>query len=436
MTNALDETLKKSIKKNLYAKAQTAQIIFPPGLSAIALAEAKAILSDLWCAQKFTGEIQLLKNVILVRPVYLHAIIELVLRSHCFSDVRLLIFKDRVVGKKAFEKACREIPWDHYLNTNMGIKIKVNSIASKAFHETGLKHLLAAIIKPYVQDIVHGEKSHETTCLYVEFYKDKLSISVSLAGQPLYKRGHRGQLSASAPLREDIAACCIQNMLLFAKKQHLDFAPHTVLVPFSGTGTFVFEYLQIYLQFSPALLLRDYAFEKMPFFKKSHFSLLVQQAKERCLLFQSHQDTKNIKLFCLDTSEKANAALENNLSCFKDTASKIGLHLPEIIHRQADFFDSDVTEFSGDILMMLNPPYGVRLNKKHDAIVIYKKIAKKINEIAKAIKSGHVLGFVLCPTEETWSALMSNLTSTQVETYHMTQGGLDIRVCQFCLPPS
>jgi hypothetical protein len=75
----------------------------------------------------------------------------------------------------------------------------------------------------------------------------------------------------------------------------------------------------------------------------------------------------------------------------------------------------------------------MRLGKNADSVVLYKNIAGKINEISKILKAERksLLGFVLCPNEEVWSAFCRNLSHAEIETYHFTQGGLDIRVCQF-----
>jgi hypothetical protein len=94
----------------------------------------------------------------------------------------------------------------------------------------------------------------------------------------------------------------------------------------------------------------------------------------------------------------------------------------------------NLDELSGNIFIPLNPPYGIRLNHgSHATIAFYKKIAEKINTLSLTTqKNKHaILGFILCPTQETWSAFTRNLQSSKMETYHFTQGGLDIRVCQF-----
>lgn len=406
-----------NIKKHIYSKAQVAKIIFPPGFGDIALQEVQSILDNLWIAKKFTGKMALLKNEIQIRSIYFNAIVELLLRNHCFTDVRLVIFKETVIGKKAFAKICREINWDYYLNKKMTVKVKVNSIASQAFHETGLKEILTSIIDPYVQCVVTGEEIDVTTQLYVEFYKNKLTISVSLAGQPLYKRGYREQLSKSAPLREDVAACAIQKAILFAKQEDPSFIAHTILIPFSGTGTLAFEYFQL----NPVFFERLLALESMPLFKQTHFDLLVNKVKEIGVFID-----KNSQIICIDSSMEAVKACEKNYAAFKKALPS----LPDIVTiRQGDFFSINPNEFNGNIFMSLNPPYGIRLRKDFDVTVFYKKIALKIREIAR--KAKQVTGFILCPTEESWSAFLSQLKDTKVDTYHMTQGGLDIRVCQF-----
>jgi len=100
-----------------------------------------------------------------------------------------------------------------------------------------------------------------------------------------------------------------------------------------------------------------------------------------------------------------------------------------MVHHE-DFFAKKFNSIKGDTLLMLNPPYGIRLAKHADAVNLYEKIAKKINDIS-LLSDNHLLGFILCPSEETWSVFCKFLPHAKSVTYHFTQGGLDIRVCQF-----
>ncbi len=299
-----------------------------------------------------------------------------------------------------------------------------------------------------------GENANETTCIYADLYKDNLTISISLAGSPLYKRGYRGTLSASAPLREDAASCCIQKSLLFAKTLNKNFLPNTLLIPFSGTGTFAFEYLQSYFNFSPILFEREFALQKMPLFRKEHFNFILKKAIEHCLFttnINNNHNTPdagnisnihNIHFICIDNSNNANSALLQNITIFKNAMVQRGLIFPDKVFSQMsdDFIAMDIKKLItaenhhiGNIFIPLNPPYGVRLSKNANTMTLYKKIASKINDLATLTKAAqkNILGFILCPNEETWSIFCEYLHDFKIETYHFTQGGLDIRVCQF-----
>lgn len=442
MKQEINDALQKKIKKNIYGKTQNIKIIFPSGLGKAALQEINAILESLWFAKQQESKLSLLKNEIRIDQIHLFAIMELLMRSQCIADIRLIIFQGRTSGKAEFEKKCRDVPWDFYLKKNMSLKIKVNSVASRAFHESGLKEILSHILKNDVKEIVSGENTNETTCLYADLYKNKLTLSISLAGKALYKRGYRGILSASAPLREDAASCCIQNALIFAKNVHENFNPNTIIIPFSGTGTFAFEYFQSYFRFFPVLFGREYALQEMAFFKEESFNYLVKKAKEHCKLAAVEKNEHPIHFYCIDTSDEANSALLDNIESFQQSIIKNNFLFPNELFSQyhENFFKMNFANVfeqqnipSNDIFILFNPPYGIRLNHHSDTVALYKNIALKINEITKIInkQQQNLLGFILCPNEETWMAFYKHLIYSEIETYHFTQGGIDIRVCQF-----
>jgi 23S rRNA G2445 N2-methylase RlmL len=435
--------LEKKIKKNIYGKPQVVNLVTPPGLVDVAMTEVQHILQDLWFPQKYDCELSASQNQIRIDHIHMFTAIELLIRSQCLSDVRLVIYESKAFGKITFEKKCRDIDWALYLNQNMAVKIKVDSVASKAFHESGLKEILSDIVKDHVKEIVSGDDSNEATGLYVDLYKNKLKISISLAGSPLYRRGYRGILSASAPLREDAASCCIRKSLQFAKHQNERFSPEILMIPFSGTGTFAFEYILSDHQLSPVLLQRDYALQLMPLFRQEHFSFLLKKAQQNGLL--SGLNIK--KIYCIDSYDKANAALSDNLDTFRKLILNNGIDLPGALFSQDNgysYFKEDFLEMSveniitasgviGDVFIPLNPPYGIRLAKNSDTPGLYKRIADKINEIATAVaqRQKEVAGFILCPSEDAWSVFYKNIQCSAKETYHFTQGGLDVRVCQF-----
>lgn len=435
----VEENLERKIKKNIYGKSQIARVIFPAGFGATALDETKQILSDLWFPQKFNSVCSLLKSEIRIENIHMFSLTEILMRNQCLTDIRLVIFEGKAVGKEAFEKHCKSMNWNFYLNTNMSIKIKVDSVASKAFHETGLKEILSKIVKEHVSEIVSGENTEETTCLFADLYKDKLTLSISIAGDLLYKRGYRGKLSASAPLREDYAASCIQKAFQFAEKVNSNFSADSLFIPFSGTGTFAFEYLHNKYKLAPALSNRKFALQKMPLYRQENFLFLIKKAKENSLFNQNN----NLNILCIDNSKNANDAFLENANNFKNTLTSNEFILPNNLFNSdrksflmnENFLKLDFSKLNlaENLFIPLNPPYGIRIGSNSDSAILYKNIASKLNEISKITKKSqkNILGFILCPTEDSWSAFSRNLTHTEIETYHFTQGGMDIRVCQF-----
>jgi len=437
-----DEKLAKQIKKNIYGMPQSVKIIFPSGFAEAALAEVQYILNHLWFPQKKSGVATLVENEIFIHDIHMFSIIELLLRSQCLTDIRLIVYQGKVTSKYTFENKCRAIPWEFFVNKHMTLKIKVNSIASKAFHESALKTILANILQGYAADIVSGDKSNEMTTVYADLYKNKLTVSISLAGEPLYKRGYRSILKASAPLREDIAAACIQKTLHYANMINQHFSPTFVLIPFAGTGTFAFEYLQYINQCVSVLYGRKYVLQKMPLFKEEHFKYLFKKALENCLLKNKDETINKSNMICIDPSANMNNVFSKNIKRLQSLLATHGFCLKEPMIYQNDFLTThfdNLLDFNNmnleSIFIPLNPPYGIRLGKQRDSMRLYKSIANKINELFIMMKHHNkiIVGFILCPNQQTWSVFIKNLQQAKTNTYHINQGGIDIRVCQFAI---
>lgn len=431
------ENLEKKIKRNIYGKPQSILVIFPPGLSGIARDEAEYILENLWFQNKFKSEITVLKNSIRIDQIHMFAVIELLMRGQCFTDIRLIVSEGKAANMPAFEKRCEELPWEFYLTRAMSLRMKVDVGVSPYLHEGAMKELLTQGLRRKVSEIVAGENAEETTTLYVDVYKYHSIMSISLAGAPLYKRGFRSVLSNSAPLREDIAACCIQQAVGFGMENNKEFELDSLFVPFSGTGTFLFEYWMTCYQFAPVLFERTYAVQEMPLFRSDNFNYLLKKAREHCLIGK----LTPANYYCVDNAESANEALLKNIESFKLAVEKNqldwnGTEESKWAHDD-DFLKMDIAaalaDLPGNIFMPINPPYGLRFGKSNDTVTLYKQIALQVNALAGLLKKrkNHVTGFVLCPSEESWSSFCKTLSGAAIDTYHLTQGGLDIRVAQF-----
>ncbi len=442
--------IENQVKKHIYGKPQEAIVTYPPGFSSVAFDEINFIFNNLWLPQKITPEVTTNKNLIYIKNIHTVSLIELMMRAKCISDIKLVIFNGKCANKETFQKKCSNVNWNLYINNQISLKLKVDSVASKAFHETGLKEILKKILSDKIKEIVQGENTQETTCLHADLYKDRLTLSLSIAGDPLYKRGFKEILNASAPLREDAAACCIEKCLQLGSKLNHSFSPDTIFLPFSGTGTFAFEYLLKTFTISPALLRKNYALQKLPFFRKSNFEFLLKKATEHCNLAVQEKLQNKLRMICNDNSNKANSVFINNLIAFQKSINENQIFLPEnlFVHTEnqtVPYLEENMFMLKFEkvlcnennnyqnLFIAMNPPYGLRLGKEANTINLYKKISNYLNSLSKTAKNHnkHILGFILCPSEEAWSAFVNQLQNFKCDTYHFTHGGKDIRVCQF-----
>jgi hypothetical protein len=76
----------------------------------------------------------------------------------------------------------------------------------------------------------------------------------------------------------------------------------------------------------------------------------------------------------------------------------------------------------------------LRLARGSDIEALYAKLGRTVKrwtlETEQSVGAA-LIGCCLCPSLETWRAFQSGLDGVRLETSHVTQGGLDVRVCCF-----
>ena len=98
---------------------------------------------------------------------------------------------------------------------------------------------------------------------------DEVTLSLDLSGELLHKRGDK-IMTGLAPIRENLASLILQEF-----NQHIKNLPpdvqiqKTLIDPMSGSGTFLIEAHDQYLQKKD----RDYAFNHTPFFIENKITI-------------------------------------------------------------------------------------------------------------------------------------------------------------------
>jgi len=169
-----------------------------------------------------------------------------------------------------------------------------------------------------------------------------------------------------------------------------------------GSGTFSIEAAMIKSNI-PAGFFRSFAFENWPGFRKENFYYLKKTIQENITY------SKDPGIYASDLSPDITGGFAKNISNFEFGSS--------ITISQADFFDIDPSGIpSGKGVVLLNPPYGIRLGDKRITSSFYRDIGKKLKSDFKGWRAGIIL-----PTKAFAQTLGLN-----VQLKPFFHGGLDL----------
>lgn len=248
--------------------------------------------------------------------------------------------------------AARRIPWDQWFRPSQTIKVKVSA------QDCPLKSLDFVTLR--VKDAICDAFLAQTgTRPSVDTHRPDLRIDVFLdsttarfyldtSGEPLFKRGFRKD-SVTAPLRENLAAGLLSLSGWSPSVPFLD--------PLCGSGTIPLEAAMLAHKMPPGLG-RRFAFERFLNFNGSLWSSIVEAARAaqqpggHALIAASDRDARAIE-----------AALGQ--------AKAAGLE-GEIQFTQQDLFD--VVPPASPGVMVMNPPYGIRLGTQSELDRFYPKL--------------------------------------------------------------
>ena len=166
----------------------------------------------------------------------------------------------------------------------------------------------------------------------------------------------------------------------------------------------------------PLLSGRQYFMEEMPCTPETSWSYVYKKLKEAVL-------DCNMETVLIEKSDEAFASLQKNVDHFLGLIPRQDWQV-----QRADFFDIPVTNFEGkDIIVPLNPPYGLRLQKNRGKI--YGKLAQHLVAIQSICSS--LQGFCLVADDESYKTFRSIIGDLYKDTIHLNQGGVHVRAVYF-----
>jgi len=390
------------------AKPQIFYIRPAPGWLEECFLETQGLLNKPLQKYKFEAKAECLRSIIKVSHCDWRQGLELVFRLTTAHDIEWLIAERPCANWAELERFLSSIDWSELLpeiEMKAHVTIEVHEGFSKGSAKLRAKFCEFAKVQHASEGALFRFK--------LELRENRARVLVSLAGEPLYKRGYKEHLFATAPLPEHTANACIRWVLKDKNIQQVS----AVWVPFAGSGTFGFEALLFLAGGGSGTFRGNFSCEAFPATPKATLQFFRKKMQ------QAWNTQTPPAIVFNEINEQALSSLKKNSEPFSRKAS--------FLFQQGDFFNFiPPAPKEGALLILLNPPFGNRLAKKSSVEDLYRKIGSYLREKLKQVE-GEVIGGCICPDEITWREFLKALKPQKSETHHFTHGGKQMRLIKW-----
>jgi 23S rRNA (guanine2445-N2)-methyltransferase len=286
----------------------------------------------------------------------------LVYRANMHSRLATRILLRVTTGKYTSEediyRGTLAVYWERWFDASRTIAVKVVAQNSplKSLNFVTLK------IKDAICDRFREETGQRPSVQTVEpdirvrafLTRDRFTLYLDTSGEALHKRGLRKQ-AGLAPINENLAAGILKLS---------GWEPGQVLFdPMCGSGTFLMEAALMSLNRAPGLG-RNFAFEKFSRLDAGAWNQIREQAKRDC---------KPIAQLPIYGSDVLGHSLRDADANLKAAGLREAVTLSK-----ADILDIEAVAETG--VMVMNPPYGVRLGDEAELAEMYPKLGDVLKQ--------------------------------------------------------
>ncbi len=396
----------------ILSKPQTLELFAAPGCLEEASLEVEAIVANPWKPLKFAPRVELQKGFVRVKNASWDFACELAARCSTLHDVRLMFPAARVHGWNDLPRVLQRLPWGVLLPEFEPLEFRCEAFAGVMPHAARMTKIAEEL---FVENgfVLSADEPH--TKIYLTSSGDYLRVAVSLGNDALHKRGWRASTGTLATLREDIASAALQRLAAFEPRVR---ETTQIAVPFAGSGTLGIEAWHSLFGLPPSIWAAERPWHRLSM--PSAATLEWWQKRSR-----KAADATNLpEIVFLENNAEQIKELERNTKKVRSILESAQI---SVIH--ADAFSTNFLARDGIVLLPLHPPYGLRLDtQEENPETLFARLGKSVQ--AWQLES-NIIGFCLCPSEAAWRAFKNTLEGMRVQTTHLTQGGLDIRLCCF-----
>ena len=353
---------------------------------------------------------------------------ELAARLSTVHDVCLAFLSVVVKSWSDVPLALRKLPFNDLLEPGEMLEVRAEAANGVLPHAGRLQEIAEEFFSVRGYGILTENDPRDTLSIRIELETgaDRLRVRVSLGSDALHKRGWRALTGTLATLREDLASAVLKRLTAFEPRA---LEASSIVVPFAGSGTLGVEAWHSLFGLPPSIWNSNRAWKYL-----AHPTDVAQNWSNKRIT-RAAIEAKLPELLFIENNRKQFNELEANLQNVSDTLENIGVEVPRITALLKDVFlmpNSEIITPRAITLMLLHPPYGLRL---HDSNVdaLFANLGLKVRDWALEARAsgGALIGFCLCPSDVLWRAFRNGLGDLRFDTTHVTQGGLDVRVCNF-----
>ena len=279
--------------------------------------------------------------------------------SRISSRILLRLHRFQLRTPEDLYDGVQEINWADHLSPKGSIWIDFVGRSKEIRHsQFGARKAKDAIVDQLRSRSGHRptvQKQHPDLRIHIHLRHNVATIGIDLCGQPLHQRSHNRK-HVDAPLKENLAAALLQiaNWPKRAKKEE------PFVDPMCGSGTLLIEAGHI-LQNRPAGLQRkNWGFSKW----LGHIPKKWENIKNEAIQRHEEGKAKKLLIWGMDINPYAIQASRHNLS-------KANLKTIKLSKSPLSTLRSP-SQTPG--LIMMNPPYGERLESGEDLFLLYRTI--------------------------------------------------------------
>jgi putative N6-adenine-specific DNA methylase len=335
-------------QRSVAPQTQTCFATCPRGLEALLAEELTGLGAEE--AETAAGGVTFKGDWTLVYSANLH--------SRLATRILLRVSAGKYANEEDIYQGALNVYWERWFDPARTIAVKVVAVNSplKSLNFITLK------IKDAVCDRFRAETGERPNVQTLDpdirirafLTRDRYTLYFDTSGEALYKRGLRKQ-AGIAPINENLAAGILKLS---------GWQPGEALFdPMCGSGTFLMEAALMSLNRAPGLG-RSFAFEKFSRFDAKAWQQVRDQAQKLC---------KPIGALPIYGSDVLGHSLKDADANLKAAGLREAVTLSK-----ADILDIEAPAETG--VMVMNPPYGVRLGDEAELAELYPKLGDVLKQ--------------------------------------------------------